>query len=389
MHERPAKFFEDGMLPPGFVFNDPSHIGENMLIPFFEHVIKMETPSSPDIAPRHFRFYQFERGSGENRRYYPAVYNGVVEPAAPCRIKKAVTVPEFEDPPSSVASSSNLLEDAPTSPLPTLPPIFAPLASMFTSDLEAARAEVRAEMAAEAATQEDVCSAPDTIAVTQTITTSRPQRAATASKLTHPQGASIPWLNAEFDAANRDSDDESELTEEEYSPPTDDDGEDSDDEVEDVLNDLDLLDAMVPAASTAVSTRNHNPVPNTSEPRDTSTSFNMGSLPSSPTTSTGRAVVTAAPTPVRLPAPAGIRADADARLSFLIGLSDEREYAALLHRSEYAVRIQRLRLCILRLMDHLCSAPHRRPDSRPEPCVLGYVGLHLPACSGSRAYYQK
>ncbi|KAI1783691.1 hypothetical protein LXA43DRAFT_1067395 [Ganoderma leucocontextum] len=143
-----SKFFEDGMLPDRFTFQDPSHINELALVQFFEHIINMEKEGTVHDPPRRFRFYQFETGSGDHRKYHPAVYNGSVEPAAPRRPQKSLVVPAFEDPPSPAADSSSQGTRTSRSPFPEVPgPVYA-LGAALDAGLETARARLVAEKAA-------------------------------------------------------------------------------------------------------------------------------------------------------------------------------------------------------------------------------------------------
>ncbi|KAI1796327.1 hypothetical protein LXA43DRAFT_1057650 [Ganoderma leucocontextum] len=98
IRDTPNNFFEPGILPEGFVLQDPSKITDDGLIKFFNHVSTIEGRADGEI--NQFRFSHYEIGPKENRSLVPAVYSGTVAAAEPRRRKKTVHVPGFEGPPS-------------------------------------------------------------------------------------------------------------------------------------------------------------------------------------------------------------------------------------------------------------------------------------------------
>ncbi|KAI1786440.1 hypothetical protein LXA43DRAFT_1065080 [Ganoderma leucocontextum] len=321
MRECPSKFFQDGTLPEGFMFHDPSKINEGALGRFFDHVIQMETPPDANVLPRQFRFHQYEMGAGDNRTYHPAVYNGTVELAAPGRGKKAVTVPAFEDPPSPADGSSSLGSRGSKSPLPDLPPVVSPLGAALLADFEAVRAEMQAEAAVGTGANS---SDATTVAASDTarpIATKRPKRAAAKPPPSQP-ASSIPWLDAEIDVAGQQSDAESDLTEDSYVPDTGDHHDASDEEVEDFLID-DLASEVESLAAE----------PQRSSPSAVFASTLVASRAVDGTVGAAAPAVNARPL-----APMEVPADAGARLTYLESLASDAEYVALLQRVDGGLR---------------------------------------------------
>ncbi|PIL25595.1 hypothetical protein GSI_11343 [Ganoderma sinense ZZ0214-1] len=214
-----SPFFAEGMLPDGFQFNDPSHINGGMLGDFYTHVIKMETAD----PLRQFRFSHYETGTGENKQYHPAVYNGIVESLAPRRVKKGVAVPEFEDPPSPPADDNTpLTERSTASPAPMAKNVVPLPNVILAASLEAVRAELEAERGIADGGSNDADGTQRA-----TCSTRPPLVAADVASAT-------PWLDAEIDASSPRTDDDFDFTDDDFVPePTHDDG--SDDEVENTL----------------------------------------------------------------------------------------------------------------------------------------------------------
>ena len=237
-HQHPTKFFADGMLPDGVVLQDPSHMSDGDLVKFFTHVIEMETPSKPEVAPRRFRIDKFATGSRQNPTFMPAVYNGVVEPWHAKRTKKTVTVPDWDGPPSPIDDSSLLGTAETRSPQPS----GSPLPSRLSAALDAEFEKLRMDLAQSSPrpiglATEDVDNRQAELSTPmEPIATRRVRRAGAA---TPTAGSSLsPWIEAEIDAAgvleSSDDDDDVDI----YSPPPEElEAAADNDEVEEFLND--------------------------------------------------------------------------------------------------------------------------------------------------------
>ena len=388
------------MLPEGFTFYDPSKINEGDLIDFYNHVIGMEHPAEPGVAPVRFKFYQFELGTAKNRTYHPAVYSGTVERPPRRRTKKSVTVPEFEGPPPSPADDTSSAGASQTaSPAPEISLPSNTLAAALSADIEAIRAEIAAEKAAESGARaadsnparnkpakprrathrkstsqshspiptplddstvaEANASTDDATADDLPIALSRPRR--DVSNARSPiDASSSPWVAAEIDASHVFSDESSLTDEDVYKPAAERESEDSDDEVEDCLNvDLahEIEDLSGPVNEADSSEENIPPQPHMSKapmvhgnalPPATSAAdaIYLQSLVStatagvgvSPATTLVMAAPVVAPPDAALVAPSAITANAPARLAFLKSLAADDEYIALLARMEHHVR---------------------------------------------------
>ncbi|PIL28432.1 hypothetical protein GSI_08466 [Ganoderma sinense ZZ0214-1] len=325
-----SKFFAEGMLPDGFQFNDPSHINAGFLGDFYTHVIEMEKAD----PLRRFRFSHYEIGSGDNRQYHPAVYNGAVEAAAPRRAKKGIAVPEFEDPPSPPADDNTSLTNRSTaSPAPVPLTVVPPLQDILAAHLQAARIELEAERTAVHGSQSD---GGHMLNPTHSTT---PQLGA-ANHPSSPSEEAMPWLDAEIDAAAHRTDNEFGLTDDEFIPePTYDDG--SDDEVENVL-----VAELVREAASVLSTRNADshaqrppPMPHPIVMEGSSTA----AVTPAPAPSTSQAagpagaIATVVQGPLLPPCDAG--SSPSSRLVYLQGLADDAEYIALLERLQDSLQV--------------------------------------------------
>ncbi|KAI1784146.1 hypothetical protein LXA43DRAFT_1067020 [Ganoderma leucocontextum] len=228
----PNRFFEPGILPEGFVLQDPSKITDDGLVKFFKHVANIE--GRTDGETNRFRFSHYETGPKDNRSYVPAVYSGTVAAAEPRRPKKTVHVPGFEGPPSDGDSEGTRASQPPPVRLGAAK---GPGGSRMPAALVTDFARVQAELAAK---------------------NDRSAKASPAAPdLTHRPGVSAagkgkgtalePWVEAEFLAAAAVNDEWDDSDEEPFDgtflPPKSDAHEQpadlsfaSDDEVEGVLD---------------------------------------------------------------------------------------------------------------------------------------------------------
>ncbi|KAI1795475.1 hypothetical protein LXA43DRAFT_1091124 [Ganoderma leucocontextum] len=103
LNKHAGEFFDDGMLPAGFVWEDPVKINEVPLLGFFTHVTDMEKPENqdPDGEPRRFRFSHYECVVDGEQRWEPAVYDGAPAERTRRRPKKTVRAPTFVDTPDA------------------------------------------------------------------------------------------------------------------------------------------------------------------------------------------------------------------------------------------------------------------------------------------------
>ncbi|KAI1790342.1 hypothetical protein LXA43DRAFT_1062149 [Ganoderma leucocontextum] len=351
LRDNTEQFFEPGMLPDGFIIQDPSHISEFDLHRFFTHVIDMENPKDPDIPPRRFRLSHYQTGPRDNPVYVAAVYNGVVEPYAPKRAKRTVAVPDWDGAPSTLDDSSSVGTRTTHSPQPDAARLATPLGATIDAVFEKARAEVLAERVGNAPPLREQSDAPGSAVDVPALPTRRGRRPA-ASRTPRTVGGT-PWLDAEIDAGDliESSDDDPE--EDVYAPPEQgDDDEGSDDEVEEFLKeDLDFGDvsdgeplpgihAAAPerdrttSGHTQGSSGRHGTSPPGSEPTQLTLPATLLLSQTKDTGATGTAEKpTLTPpdlTPMRAPKDTG--GDPVARVAFLEELATDAEYVALLTR---------------------------------------------------------
>nr|VWP02017.1 Aspartic proteinase [Ganoderma boninense] len=308
----PTMFFEPGMLPEGLVLQDPSHISDDDMSGLFDHIVEMETPTKPGVAPRRFRLHQVALGSRKNPTWIAAVYNGRLEPWQAKRAKKTISVPDWHGPPSPSDDAASSM-DTPDSRSPEPPvPLPVGLHAALDAEFEKARRELPATLTSLAI--DDKEQVPDSsTADAEPLTIRRRQRTAAVTKAATGPTTSA-WLAAEVDAAevieSSGEDDADDYVPDVYS---------SDEEVEDVLqDDLDFGDAPLPrtASETELLGGPSDGAPDQhGESSQNVTGVISGTRPS-----------------VGMRAPKDVGTEPTARRQFLEELAHDAEYVALLRR---------------------------------------------------------
>ncbi|KAI1782675.1 hypothetical protein LXA43DRAFT_1067473 [Ganoderma leucocontextum] len=118
LNKHVGEFFDNGMLPAGFIWEDPVKINEVPLLGFFTHVTEMEKPENqdPDGEPRRFRFSHYECVVDGEQRWEPAVYDGAPAERTRRRPKKTVRAPTFVDTPDADHIPNTTSEALPAKP---------------------------------------------------------------------------------------------------------------------------------------------------------------------------------------------------------------------------------------------------------------------------------
>lgn len=332
LSENPDRFFAAGMVPNGFVFQDPSHINDAELVKFYTHVFKLEHPGEYNLTalPVRFRFSHFETGPKGNRSYIPAIYDGTVPTSQPQRQKKSARVPGFDGDPSDDETEPTRGSEPPAEVSPPAAPSRGVVAgtSRMAAALVADFAKVQASLASEGSATPPTQLATPEPSVDASGTSSQPKG----------KGKAVaPWIAATVDAASTMGDawdDENELFGPWSSPPPLLDA--SDEEVEDVLN----------FVSAGPKPLNDNKSPSLATDMETSSPANcMGSERTEPTLTSSLSTTALDPVsrtlsvrPLASPeAPCSVQSERGARFAYLLSLLSDPSYQALLRAFEAKV----------------------------------------------------